>query len=310
MARADRLAMNLSRVRARMTRGTIFGAGALALGMLALICIPRHLPTGRAALASPSFNATLDNSQLTLSGSMAVEGSRSALMTRAHELFKGGRVKIANQVQVTDQVGTAGWESAAPALVALLASLQGKSSIDIHDRIITLQGAVTSADHKAKVLRELTAIAGPEYRLDEHLSVLPGTTPSASASGPASPSHAAIQSALDDVLRRESVAFESNSATITPRGRSVLDKLVTIVRRAPELSFEIGGHTDPIGDPQYNLQLSHKRAEAVRQYFVNRDLHNRFSAVGYGSARPLSTDRTRASLQRNRRIELRVKEER
>lgn len=302
--------MNLSRVRARMTRGTIFGAGALALGMLALICIPRHLPTGRAALASPSFNATLDNSQLTLSGSMAVEGSRSALMTRAHELFKGGRVKIANQVQVTDQVGTAGWESAAPALVALLASLQGKSSIDIHDRIITLQGAVTSADHKAKVLRELTAIAGPEYRLDEHLSVLPGTTPSASASGPASPSHAAIQSALDDVLRRESVAFESNSATITPHGRSVLDKLVTIVRRAPELSFEIGGHTDPIGDPQYNLQLSHKRAEAVRQYFVNRDLHNRFSAVGYGSARPLSTDRTRASLQRNRRIELRVKEER
>ena len=310
MARADRLAMNLSRVRARMTRGTIFGAGALALGMLALICIPRHLPTGRAALASPSFNATLDNSQLTLSGSMAVEGSRSALMTRAHELFKGGRVKIANQVQVTDQVGTAGWESATPALVALLASLQGKSSIDIHDRIITLQGAVTSADHKAKVLRELTAIAGPGYRLDEHLSVLPGTTPSASASGPASPSHAAIQSALDDVLRRESVAFESNSATITPRGRSVLDKLVTIVRRAPELSFEIGGHTDPIGDPQYNLQLSHKRAEAVRQYFVNRDLHNRFSAVGYGSARPLSTDRTRASLQRNRRIELRVKEER
>ena len=293
-----------------MTRGTIFGAGALALGMLALICIPRHLPTGRAALASPSFNATLDNSQLTLSGSMAVEGSRSALMTRAHELFKGGRVKIANQVQVTDQVGTAGWESATPALVALLASLQGKSSIDIHDRIITLQGAVTSADHKAKVLRELTAIAGPGYRLDEHLSVLPGTTPSASASGPASPSHAAIQSALDDVLRRESVAFESNSATITPRGRSVLDKLVTIVRRAPELSFEIGGHTDPIGDPQYNLQLSHKRAEAVRQYFVNRDLHNRFSAVGYGSARPLSTDRTRASLQRNRRIELRVKEER
>ena len=310
MARADRLAMNLSRVRARMTRGTIFGAGALALGMLALICIPRHLPTGRAALASPSFNATLDNNQLTLSGSMAVEGSRSALMTGAHELFKGGRVKIANQVQVTDQVGTAGWESAAPALVALLASLQGKSSIDIHDRIITLQGAVTSADHKAKVLRELTAIAGPGYRLDEHLSVLPGTTPSASASGPASPSHAAIQSALDDVLRRESVAFESNSATITPRGRSVLEKLVTIVRRAPELSFEIGGHTDPIGDPQYNLQLSHKRAEAVRQYFVNRDLHNRFSAVGYGSARPLSTDRTRASLQRNRRIELRVKEER
>jgi len=302
--------MNLSRVRARMTRGTIFGAGALALGMLALICIPRHLPTGHAALASPSFNATLDNNQLTLSGSMAVEGSRNALVTRAHDLFKGGRIKIANHVQVTDQVGTAGWESAVPALLTLLASLQGKSSIEVHDHIITLQGVAASADHKAKVIRELTAIAGPAYRLDEHLSVLPVTPPSASASAAAMQSRAAIQSALDDVLRRESVAFESNSATITPRGRSVLDKLVAIVRRAPELSFEIGGHTDPFGDPQYNLQLSHKRAEAVRQYFVNRDLQNRFSAVGYGAARPLSADRTRASLQRNRRIELRVKEER
>ena len=292
-----------------MTRGTIFGAGALAIGMLALICIPRHLPTGQAALALPSFNATLDNNQLTLSGSMAEEGSRSALMTRAHELFKGGRIKIANQVQITDQVGTAGWESAAPTLLALLASLHGKSSIDVHEHIITLQGAVASADHKAKVIRELTAIAGPAYRLDEHLSVLPSTTPSVPGAA-TSPSRAAIQSALDDVLRRESVEFESNSATITSRGRSVLEKLVTIVRRTPELSFEIGGHTDPFGDPQYNLQLSHKRAEAVRQYFVNRDLQNRFSAVGYGSARPLSTERTRASLQRNRRIELRVKEER
>jgi OOP family OmpA-OmpF porin len=302
--------MNLSRVRARMTRGTIFGAGALALGMLALICIPRHLPTGHAALPAPSFNATLDNDQLTLSGSMAAEGSRSALETRAHELFKGSRIKIANQVHITDRVGTAEWASAAPALLTLLASLQGKSSIDIHDQSMTLHGAVLSADHKAKVMRELSAIAGPAYRLDDHLSVLPGANSSVSAGAAASPSRVAIQSALDDILRRESVAFESNSATITARGRSVLDKLAAIMRRAPDLSFEIGGHTDPFGDPQYNLQLSHKRAEAVRQYFVNRDLHNRFSAVGYGSTRPLSTDRTRASLQRNRRIELRVKEER
>ncbi len=126
-----------------MTRGTIFGAGALALGMLALICIPRHLPADHTTLALPSFNATLDNNQLTLSGSMAVEGSRSALMTHAYELFKGGRIKIVNHVHITDQVGTAGWESAAPALLALLGSLQGKSSIDIHDHTMTLQGAVT-----------------------------------------------------------------------------------------------------------------------------------------------------------------------
>jgi OOP family OmpA-OmpF porin len=89
-----------------------------------------------------------------------------------------------------------------------------------------------------------------------------------------------------------------------------LDKLIPILRRGPDLAVEIGGHTDPYGDPSYNLQLSQRRAESVRQYFLDHDVPNRLSAVGYGAARPLSTERTRAAQQKNRRIEVRVKEER
>jgi OOP family OmpA-OmpF porin len=92
-----------------------------------------------------------------------------------------------------------------------------------------------------------------------------------------------------------------------PRSRTTLDQLITILRRAPSTAIEIGGHTDKYGAPDYNLQLSRRRAEAVRHYFISHGLTNQFTAVGYGDSRPLSVAQTRAGLQRNRRIELRIK---
>lgn len=123
-------------------------------------------------------------------------------------------------------------------------------------------------------------------------------------------SRAQIQSGLDDLLRGEHIAFESNSALLTSKGRAVIDKVIPALKRAPEAVIEIGGHTDSYGDPDYNLQLSRTRAEAVRQYLVDHAVTNRLTAVGYGSTRPLSPERTRAASKKNRRIEFRVKEER
>jgi OOP family OmpA-OmpF porin len=287
-----------------MTRGKILGTGALTLSVLAFICIPRHLPVAQTGLAAPSFSATLDNNHLTLSGSIGSQTHRSAIIARAQELLKGSRVKISDDVAISGEVATAGWEPALPSLLGILTTLQGKGSIDIHDQVITVKGTVASADQKAKVMRELAAAAGSSYRLDDHLAVLshPDTA--------ARPSRAAIQSSLDEILRRESIGFERNSAVMNARGRATLDKLVPILRRAPGLAVEVGGHTDSYGDPTYNLQLSHRRAESVRQYLLNQEVPNRLSAVGYGSTRPLSNERSRAAQQKNRRIELRVKEER
>ena len=83
--------------------------------------------------------------------------------------------------------------------------------------------------------------------------------------------------------------------------------MIILLRRAPHTAIEIGGHTDKYGEPDYNLQLSRRRAEAVRHYFISHGLTNQFTAVGYGASRPLSVAQTRAGLQHNRRIELRVK---
>ena len=81
----------------------------------------------------------------------------------------------------------------------------------------------------------------------------------------------------------------------------------TLLAGAPQAVIEIGGHTDAYGAPEYNMDLSRRRAEAVRDYFVKRGLTQRFDAVGYGATKPRSTEQTQAALQRNRRIELHVK---
>ena len=111
---------------------------------------------------------------------------------------------------------------------------------------------------------------------------------------------------MNEILAHDSIEFESNTTTMPPHGRATLDRLIPLLRRAPHTAIEIGGHTDKYGAPDYNLQLSRRRADAVRHYFISHGLTNQFTAVGYGASRPLSAAQTRAGFQHNRRIELRV----
>jgi OOP family OmpA-OmpF porin len=116
-----------------------------------------------------------------------------------------------------------------------------------------------------------------------------------------------LQKKLDEILARSSIEFESNSTRMTPRSLATLDQLIDQLRHAPRTAIEIGGHTDKYGKPDYNLQLSQRRADAVRRYFTKHGLPKQFTAVGYGASQPLSVAENRTGLQRNRRIELRVK---
>jgi OOP family OmpA-OmpF porin len=171
-----------------------------------------------------------------------------------------------------------------------------RGSIIIDGRSIVLSGLVASDRVKATVLRDIVPLTQTGLELEDHLLSDQLATPSPS-----------LQKKLNEVLSHGSIQFESNTTMILPRARATLDQLIALLRRAPHTTIEIGGHTDKYGAPDYNVQLSRRRAEAVRQYFISHGLTNQFTAVGYGDSRPLSMVQTRAGLQHNRRIELRVK---
>ena len=279
-------------------RRAILGAGAVALALLAAVCIPRHLPTLAASvsLTPATFHARLEQGTLTLRGSLPSETSKAAILQRAKELYGATPGRVVDELAVDSRVGPAAWAGNVPQVLPVLGHMTERGSIIIDGRTIVLSGRVDNDRAKATVLRDIAPLIQTGLELEDHILAAPLSAPSSS-----------LQKKLNEILAHASIEFESNTTTMPPRGRATLDQLIALLRRGPPTAIEIGGHTDQYGAPDYNLELSRHRAEAVRQYFISHGLTNQFTAVGYGASRPLSAAQTRTGLQHNRRIELRVK---
>jgi len=101
------------------------------------------------------------------------------------------------------------------------------------------------------------------------------------------------------------IYFKTNSAEFTPKTYPVLDAIVVIMKKYPSARFRIEGHTDSVGSADYNLKLSQRRANAVRDYLISKGISpDRLEAVGYGETRPIASNRTAAGRAKNRRVEI------
>ena len=113
-----------------------------------------------------------------------------------------------------------------------------------------------------------------------------------------------FRESLDELIEGKVVEFEFASSVITAEGRELLDEVLEALRRFPEVSVEIGGHTDAVGTDETNLLLSRLRAAAVLTYLVNNgEDAGRFVVIGYGEAVPIADNSTESGRARNRRIE-------
>lgn len=93
-------------------------------------------------------------------------------------------------------------------------------------------------------------------------------------------------------------------ATLTG-GFDALDELVALLRDAPELRLALHVHTEALDTPELALNLSKGRARALQSYLVERGADpTRIEAIGFGSERPVDTNRTSAGRERNRRVEV------
>jgi OOP family OmpA-OmpF porin len=112
------------------------------------------------------------------------------------------------------------------------------------------------------------------------------------------------QERFDDTISGKVVEFEFGSAVIAAEGRDLLGEVLAVLRDHPLVGVEIAGHTDDVGTPESNLELSQARAEAVVAFFVTRgEDPAKFVVVGYGETRPVASNDTDEGRARNRRIE-------
>jgi outer membrane protein OmpA-like peptidoglycan-associated protein len=102
------------------------------------------------------------------------------------------------------------------------------------------------------------------------------------------------------------VNFDFNKSTLRPDSLPVLQAVLQLFTKTPSFRAEVGGHTDNIGTPAYNMKLSAERAAAVKAWLVAHGVAtDRVTSRGYGDTRPLVPNDTDANRFRNRRVELR-----
>ncbi|MDT8342280.1 MAG: OmpA family protein [Longimicrobiales bacterium] len=108
-----------------------------------------------------------------------------------------------------------------------------------------------------------------------------------------------------DILVLEGVTFATNSAELVGNSQDILDRVAESLVANPEVRIRVVGHTDSTGSRAYNVQLSQRRAEAVRDYLTTRGVAvDRMEAEGVGPDRPAASNDTEEGRRQNRRVEL------
>jgi outer membrane protein OmpA-like peptidoglycan-associated protein len=132
----------------------------------------------------------------------------------------------------------------------------------------------------------------------------PAPAPLAAAPEPA-PLAAVTEPAPAMTLVLEGVNFDFDKAVIRPQDYAKLDQDVDTLKAWGDVDVEVAGHTCSIGTEEYNLGLSQRRAEAVRNYLVSKGVSaDRLTVRGYGESRPAVSNATREGRVQNRRVEL------
>lgn len=114
---------------------------------------------------------------------------------------------------------------------------------------------------------------------------------------------------IDDFENLEftNIQFEYSSINIVGSSQKVIDQLVSFMIENKNLKIEIAGHTDSNGDANFNMELSEKRALAIKSKLEEKRIDgNRIKTKGYGDLFPLVPNTSEKNKQKNRRVEFRI----
>jgi outer membrane protein OmpA-like peptidoglycan-associated protein len=138
-----------------------------------------------------------------------------------------------------------------------------------------------------------------QFRDDRPIQVV-GTLPP-----PPEPKPQRVVVKKDRIEINEKIQFDFDKATIKPESHDLLNEIVAVIRKNTQIKkLSIEGHTDSDGSDKYNLVLSERRADAVRDYLVGQSIDKgMLTSKGHGESRPLADNSSDAGKEKNRRVE-------
>jgi len=100
--------------------------------------------------------------------------------------------------------------------------------------------------------------------------------------------------------------FDTGSDTIRPDAKDTLMEVVRWMKEHPGEGIIVEGHTDSVGGREFNMNLSLRRAQSVKNFLVGNGARASLISIdGYGYSRPVASNNTPEGRQRNRRVEVR-----
>lgn len=103
------------------------------------------------------------------------------------------------------------------------------------------------------------------------------------------------------------VTFGTNSADVLPGLFAEIDRIAAVLNKYTETVILVEGHTDSRGTGDYNMKLSERRANAVKNLLIQRGVAaSRIEVVGFGKTMPVASTETEAGRQKNRRVEIKI----
>lgn len=209
-------------------------------------------------------------------------------------------VDIANALSVTPDLSNGVASTAAATLAAVKAGQheQAQTRLELYERderIAALETTLGGLSSETFALN--TLLAEQQERRDQLLQVEKLFDPSEAE---------VIRTGNSVVLRLVGLSFGSGSATIKADESALLSEVMRTIEIFGDALITVEGHTDSFGGDELNLELSQRRADAVRAYLLaNMNLAAyRISALGYGETRPIANNETAEGRARNRRIDL------
>ena len=113
----------------------------------------------------------------------------------------------------------------------------------------------------------------------------------------------------EEIIKRafDNLEFDTNKDIIRSTSFPSLDELAALLKSKPSYGLRLAGHTDNVGDDAKNMQLSHDRAQAVKNYLVSKGASTDTIIVEYyGETKPIATNDTPEGRQKNRRVEMSI----
>ena len=101
--------------------------------------------------------------------------------------------------------------------------------------------------------------------------------------------------------------FAQGKSVIDPKSYPGLDEVVQMMKENPKIEIQLEGHTDNVGSPKANLELSQDRVDAVKKYIVSKGINkSRIQTKAFGGSQPLGNEMTPEARTKNRRVEMRI----